>query len=372
MRPGPLPLAAAFFVALGLGCDRMRAAEPGNAAALAAPPVVEVETARVRRGSIVQPLSAPGSVVARRESRIGTEITGRIERVFVAEGDRVEAGDPLFQIEREPYEYALRQAQAGLDLARAERGRIEVDVARARTLHAKQVLSQQEVDRLATALSVARARERQAVEAVALARRNLEQTRVTAPYAGSVARRLEDEGTTALVQPQTIVIVLQETAELEARAAIPESQLALIHLGDPVRLHVEGLAEPIETQVSAVSDTIDRATRTYLVKMWVPNPDHTLKAGVFAHVEILPRTKADVLLVPRVSVRTEDGRTRVLVVRDGRAQALPVQIGLVSEEEAEVLQGVDEGDTVIVGEAARTIAPGMPVRVVQRTDSPAS
>jgi len=340
----------------------------GPASAARTEPVVDVATHRVQHGSILQRVSAPGSLIARRESRIGAELQGRILHVAVSEGDRVEAGALLFQIDPEPWEVALRQAEAGLDLAQAERRQLDADLARARALHRQDVLAEQEIDRLVTSLAVARARERQAKETVALAHHRLERTVVHAPYAGSIAERLADEGTTALVQPQTIVVVLQETAELEAQAAIPESQLALVQVGDRVLIHVESLPKPIRTRVFSVSDSIDPATRTYLVKMRVPNRDHRLKAGVFAHVEIVPRPKSGVILVPREAIRSEDGRTRVLVVRDGRAVAVPVELGIVSEEEAEVLRGVDVNDEVVVGEAARTIAPGMRVRVVQAAE----
>jgi membrane fusion protein (multidrug efflux system) len=348
---------------------------PGGALAAAsndAPAVVEVTTARVRRGAITQPLSAPGSLVARRESHIGTEVAGRIEHVFVAEGERVEAGAPLFQIDPASYEMAQRGAEAGLDLAVAQRGQLEAELARLRTLRGQNLVAQQDFDRLTTKLSVARAQERQAQEALALARHNLDRTTVRAPYAGSIAQRLADEGTTALAQPQTIVVVLQETGELEAHAAIPESQLALVQPGDHALLHVEGIAAPIETTVSAVNDSIDPATRTYLVKMRVPNPDRALKAGVFAHVEILPRPKTGALVLPSDAVRTEDGRARVLLVRDGTAVAVPVELGLTSEDAVEVLAGVGEGDEVVVGAAARAIAPGMRVRVTAAPEAPAA
>ena len=333
-------------------------------------PIVDVSVVRVGEGAITQRISAPGSLLARRESEIGTMVSGRIERVFVAEGDRVEAGAPLFQIDPEPHAAALRGAEAGLDLARAERRQIEADLARARELERERIVAPQQMDRLATSLAVARARERQAAEAVAIARQDLERTRVVAPYAGSVARRLADEGTTALVQPQTIVLVLQETAALEAKAAIPESQLQSIQPGDPTLLFVEGIADPIETAVAVVGDTIDPATRTYLVTMDVANADYRLKAGVFARVEIRPRARQSTALVPRAAVRTEEGRNRVLVVRDGRAQAVPVEVGVVSDELAEIVKGVEVGEPVIVGEAAGALAPGMRVRVVSEEPAP--
>jgi RND family efflux transporter MFP subunit len=331
-----------------------------------------VSTARVRRGSILERVSAPGSLRARRESRIGAEVSGRIQQVFVNDGDRVEAGAPLFQIDRGPYEMALRQASAVLDVARAERAQIEADLERGNALRRSDIVAAEQLERMRTQVAVAKAHERQASEGVALARHHLEQTLVRAPFGGSVAQRLVDEGTTALVQPQTIVVVLQETDVLEAEANIPESQLSVVRVGDDALVHVEGLPQPIQTEVSAVSDTIDPQARTYRVQMIVPNPEHALKAGIFARIDILPKAKRDALLVPRAAVRSEDGGTRVLIVRDGRAQAVPVQLGVVSENDAEVLAGLSADSDVIVGAAAREIAPGMAVRVVAAPASPAS
>ena len=182
-------------------------------------------TVRVRRGSIHERVSAPGSLHARRESRIGAEVSGRIQQVFVHDGDRVEAGDPLFQIDRGPYEMALRQALAVLDVAHAERVQIEADLARGSALRRSDIMAAEQLERMRTQVAVAKAHERQAAEGVALARHHLEQTLVVAPFSGSIARRLVDEGSTALVQPQTIVVVIQETDQLEAEAHMGAGKL---------------------------------------------------------------------------------------------------------------------------------------------------
>jgi RND family efflux transporter MFP subunit len=345
------------------------AARPDTSSAL---PVLPVTTAPVVRGSIAQHVSAPGSLMARRESRIGTEVRGRIRTIFVEDGDRVDAGEKLFQIDPAPYEVNLRQAEAGLDLARAERRQIEADLERLGQLHRREIVARDELAHGKTKVAVAKARERQALEGVAMARHNLEQTLVTAPYAGSIAARLVDEGTTALVQPQTTVVVLQETAWLEAEANIPESQLSVVRVGDPAKVYVQGLAQAIETTITAVGDTIDPSTRTYRVRMLIDNADHRLKAGIFARIEITPQAKTDVVLVPREAIRSEGGQTRVLVVREGRARPVRVELGLVDEFRAEVLSGLTVDNAVIVGEAAREIAPGMLVRVVPNRAEPAS
>jgi RND family efflux transporter MFP subunit len=320
----------------------------------------------VRRGPLEHVISAPATLEAARESRIGPEVQGTLRRVHVDEGDRVEAGALLFEIDPEPYRFALRQAEAGLDLASAQRGQVEADLVRARSLRERGIVSAHDIEKLETASAVARATERQAQEALALARHRLDQTQVRAPYAGSVAARLADEGTTALVQPQTIVVVLQESVTLEARAAIPESQLFLVRPGDRARIRVEGLAEPIETEVSAVGESVDPATRTYSVRMRVPNANGRLKAGVFASVDIAPRALRDVVLVPRDAIRSEDGASRVLTVQDGVVVAVPVTVGAISEREVELLAGPSPGTAVVVGGAATPLAPGMRVRTRAR------
>ena len=372
------PLVPVLLALPWLGCSPQgtpgRAASPAPQTASQARPVeavVDVTTARVRRGSILEHVSAPGSLRARRESRIGAEVSGRIQQVFVNDGDRVAVGASLFQIDRGPFQMALRQAEAVLDVARAERAQIEADLTRGNALRRSDIVAAEQLERIRTRVAVAKAHERQAAEGVALARHHLDQTLVRAPFGGSVAQRLVDEGTSALVQPQTIVIVLQETDVLEAEANIPESQLSVVQVGNAALIHVEGLPKPIHTEVSAVSDTIEPQTRTYRVQMIVPNPEHALKAGVFARIDLLPSAKRDVMLVPRAAVRTEEGVNRVMVVRDGRAEAVPIQLGVVSETEAELLSGLEADSELIVGAAAREIAPGMSVRVVAATESPA-
>jgi RND family efflux transporter MFP subunit len=363
----PLFGAAAALVGISLlGCPPARDGEPPPA--VGAEPEFEVQTALVRHGSIQASISAPATLEAQRESRIGPEVQGTLLRVFVDEGERVEAGAPLFEIDPSPYRYALRQAEAGLDLAKAQRRQLEADLGRARSLRERGIVAVQDIEKLETAVAVAVATERQAAEAVALGRHRLALTQVHAPYAASVAARLADEGTTALVQPQTVVLVLQESAMLDARAAIPESQMLRVRVGDAARVRIEGLAAPIESTVSSVGEAIDPATRTYSVRIRVPNPEYAIKPGLFAHVEILPQARVDALLVPRDAVRSEDGRARVYTIRDGVATPLAVTVGAFSEQEAELLEGPAADTPVIVGEGAERVAPGMRVRAALRAE----
>jgi hypothetical protein len=100
--------------------------------------------------------------------------------------------------------------------------------------------------------------------------------------------------------------------------------------------------------------------------MRVANEDHALKAGVFALIEILPQSKRDVLMIPRSAIRSEDGRSRVFIVRDGVATPVGVTLGVITEDQVEILDGLRVDTPVIVDGATGQLAPGMRVRVAAR------
>lgn len=326
-----------------------------------------VETARVQRGPIVSRVVVSGSLMARRTSQIGARLPGRIARLHVHVGDRVAEGDVLFEIESGSHAAVLSQARAGLDVALAERHQMAEDLAAQEKLLEDELVAEQRVAHLRTKLEVARARARQAAQTVEIAQRDLADATVRAPYAGSISRRLADEGTS--VTPQTTVVELQETAWLEARAAVAEARLGLVHVGDRVRIFVQGRQQPIESEVSAVSDTIDLATRTYLVRVAIPNRQRELKAGVFAKIEITSEALSDVLMIPRSAINLVDGRPLVFRVRDGRVESVAVETGIVTEKAAVILDGLVPGELVVVGDAVRLLVPGMKVESAEAADT---
>lgn len=359
--PGLLPAACLLALAAGPGCKPAEpvAAAPVREAPATPPKRVEIATVEEAPPDRTQPFTTHGSLLPRRASPIAAEVAGRVTAVHVELGDRLEAGAPLFRIDPRPYELALAEAQAGLELARAEARQLAAEQRRAESLRVRHVTSDQAVERLATSLAVARARERQAEIRRDLAARNLALTEVRAPFPSSVAERRVDEGT--LVSPQTVVVVLHESAELEARVAIPEPLLGRVRPGDRAELFLEGSAGPLEARVRVVSDAIDPDTRTFLVRIPVRNSAHVLKAGAFLRAVIHAGAPSGALLVPRSAVRSADGESSVLVVRNGFAEAVEVSLGLVAQDTVEVLRGLEPGARVVVGADAARLVPGTPV-----------
>ena len=359
-------LLAPCIAALLLACTRDDAApldvsaSAGEALASEAPTTERIEIARVVPRALRAVVAASGAVEARRITEISAEVPGRLEAVFVQVGDEVEAGAPLFRVDPGPYEMALAEARAGLALARAESANAAAEAERLRLLLEQKAASQQRYEQLRTQSRVAEARVEQMEARAARAKRDVERTEVRAPYAGSVVERRAHEGALADAGP---VVVLQESGALEAILNVPEATPVPVRVGDPVRLFVEGRAEPIETVVARVSERVDPDTRTYEVRCAVEDPTRAVKAGSYARAELEATRDAPQPVVARSSVVTRDGRSFVIRVEAGVAREVPVRVGILDGDWAEILSGLAAGDVVVQGEAAQRIPDGTPLRV---------
>ncbi len=336
------------------------AARTPGAPAGETPRAERIEIAPVESRALRAVVAASGALEARRITEIAAEVPGRLESVFVRVGDAVEVGAPLFRVDPGPYEMALAEARAGLALARAESANAAAESERLRVLLQQRAASEQRYEQLRTQARVARARVEQMEARVARAERDLERTEVRAPYAGSVVERRAHEGALADAGP---VVVLQESGALEAILNVPEATPVPVREGDPVRLFVEGRAEPIETRVARVSDRVDPATRTYEVRCAVEDPSRAVKAGSYARAEIEATRDAPRPAVARSSIVTRDGRTFAMRVEDGVASQVPVRVGIQDGDWAEILSGLAAGDVVVRGEAAQRIPDGTRLRV---------
>lgn len=304
---------------------------------------------------------ATGSIIARRETPIGPAVSGRLLHVFVDIGDEVVFGAPLFQIDPEPYAIQIQEAEAGLALANAQAAEARSEARRTRKLASQNMVSGQQQTHAKTRASVADARVKQAEARVRAVTLDMKRTLVLAPYAGSIVERGAHEGTMATVRPNTWVVVIQESGALEAALDVPEASPVVVRPGDRVRLHLEGVPEPIESRIRAVNDRIDWKSRTYQIRVPVADAEERIKAGAFARAEIEPDPREGALLVERSAVSRRDGRTYLLRVSGGTAERVPVRVGIVGREDVEILSGVAAGDEIVVGQAVSRVADGTPV-----------
>jgi len=370
LQPGRIQRTATILLAalvLTTGCGGAEQSTPDVSAAPealeeSAPEATRVQVERVRSTRLTALVAASGTIEARRLTEVAGEVPGRIIEVMVAVGDEVAAGAPLFRIDPQPYRTALAEAQAGLALARAESANASQEAHRMELLVKQKVASQQRYDQLRTQAEVSEARVAQVRAQVTRAQRDLDRTQARAPYAGSVVERRSHEG--AMASVGTPVVVLQESGALEAILDVPEATPIPIRSGDPVTLFIEGLPDALETRVSRVSHRVDPQTRTYEVRAELSDPGDDLKAGSYARAEISPTRATARPVVDRSALLTRDGRTYALRVEDGVVRRVQVRRGIAQGDRVEVLQGLEDGDLAVRGEAVTRLADGARLRIV--------
>jgi RND family efflux transporter MFP subunit len=329
------------------------------------PAVEGVHIALVRRGQVTRTITTSGSIAARRSTTLGPSVPGRIIHIFVQVGDEVPFGAPIAQIDPGPYASIHAEADAGLAVARADLEDAKENEARIAMLAAKEMISSEDHRRARTAVKLAISRLEAAEARASRARDDLNRTLLLAPYAGSIIDRSTHEGTMATVTPNTAIVVLQESGELEAIVDVPEASRIAVQPGDRVRIWTEELPAPLESEVRAVSRAIDPRTRTYRVRASVRDPSSTLKSGAFVRAEISPGPRPEALLVERSAVAQRDGSSYVFRVVDGRAERISVRLGVLGLQDAEVLDGLADGDRVVLGDVVGRLADGARVRPIE-------
>lgn len=345
----PRPLAL-----VGLEPASPQGAAPG--APRGAPPAVGVVAAPVRTGLVEDRAQAIGTVRARDAVTVTGKVAGIVTAIRFTEGERVAAGQVLVELDDAALRAELDQARAQLDDARSQ-------LERARRLQPGQTIAEQRITTLETQSRQAEGRVRQ-VEA------RIEELRITAPFAGRVGLRQVSPG--ALIQPGTAVTTLDDTARVRVEFSIPEVFLARVAQGARVSARSGAFGDRVFQGVVAVVDTrVDTATRTIRVVSEFDNADDALRPGLFMTVELLLDRRPNALMVPEEALDPVGDRVYLYVVRDGRARRQQVRLGQRLVGEVEVLDGVRDGELVVVRGVQR-LRDNLPVRVTETMTRPTS
>jgi RND family efflux transporter MFP subunit len=286
------------------------------AASLAAPPgratdPLRAATPTEHSGERRVVIAGTGTVVAHKTSNLGPLVEGRIEKIHVNVGDRVEVDAPLFETRGETFKLKVDEAKAAAAVAEARLTQAELAWARIEPLSDRGVTSKANRDVALSAAQVARAEIEAARARLRQAEQDLADTVVRAPFRAAVTARYVDEGVflTNRVPGGTgsSVIQLQKIDVLVAIVRVPSRDLPLLSVGAPATLKVDGYDQPIEAKVSVINDMVDPATRTVEIRIAFENLNYAIKAGVFVQAEIRPSRKS-ALPPSKVPVITSDGR----------------------------------------------------------------
>ena len=311
----------------------------------AGPLVAEVYV--VKSVPFAQTLSTVGTLRANESVTLVSELSRRLVKIHVQEGSEVAAGDLLFKLDDSDLVAELGEIEARLKLAETNKRRVE-------NLLPSKAISLQELDNSQAALNILQAqRNTQTVQ--------ISKTEIRAPFAGRVGVRQVSEG--AFVSPTTPLVTLQDVSRIKVDFPLPERYSSEVRSGQKFTFTVAGNGQVFEGVVTVLEPAIDVATRSLLVRGLCSAPKGLLPGG-FAEVTLTLDGLANGFMVPSQAIVPSPRGQGIYLIEDGKAKLQPVEIGIRTDEQVQVLRGLNEGDVVATTNLLR-IRPGLEVNAAK-------
>jgi HlyD family secretion protein len=361
---------------------------------------VSVKTAKVTMQKIVETVTATGEIQPETQVKISADVAAKITRLDVKEGDWVEEGQFLVQLDREKFVAAAERAEASLRAAEADANLVkqnvikaEKDYNRTKELFERKLESQAVMDQTYAAFQVEKARYQSYLEQVDQTKATLKQakddlskTTIHAPMAGTISQLNKEVGEIALGSQfqEDVIMVISNLAGMEALVDVDENDIVSLQLGDSAKIEIDALpGQVFEGIVSEIansakinaSGSADQKTE-FEVKIRLDKPSEKLRPGMTASADIVTEVREKALVVPIQSVafrsldqlgaieapvETDSAKTSaytpdkdgfvqvVFVVNEDKVKAVQVTTGIQSETHIEIITGINEADEIVTG-----------------------
>lgn len=357
----PALLSAPFLL---FGCS----SDSGTAAAQASSNVVPVTAVEATLASVPLEIIAIGQTQGMREIEVRARVGGILERRLYSEGEPVQAGEPLFQIDKVPYEIALAQAQAELAQQQARLQQAQREAKRLQALLAQQAISQREYDDAVSTEALSQANLKSAQAKVRDAELKLSYTTVKAPVAGITDRALLSEGAlistsdgllTHIYQADPMRVSFSLTTSEAAQA--PGGQLTPETVQEVELIRADGSIYPHRGRLDFTARQIDPRLGTLQLRAEFPNENAQLLPGEFVRVRLRVGTRDNVFLIPQTAVlQSQQGLYVYVVGADDKAQMRNVRAGVWHGQDWIIFSGLEAGEQVILDNHLK-IRPGTQV-----------
>ena len=383
---------------------------------------VEVRTETIAKRDLVSVVTASGVIQPKRKVDISADISGRVIQVGVVEGQMVKVGDLLIRIDPTQFEALVRRSEAAVAQARAQAAQARANLVQAESAARRaeqlsagdRLISNQELEQARTQLRVMQAQEEaarfgvsQAEASLSEARETLRKTTIVSPMAGRVTRLNIDEGETAVVgtmnNPGSLLLTVADLSVMEASVKVDETDVPRITFGDSASLKIDAFPDQVFTgRVTRISNSAIQAAATggqtqqavdFEVIITLDAPPAELRPDLSATADIVTDARRGVPAVPIIAVTVRDPEGKkilggevdedapagqqeedpetaavetegVFVARAGKAEFLPVTVGIAGDRYFEVIKGLQVGDTVVAGPygAVRDLEDGATIR----------
>lgn len=383
---------------------------------------VEVRTEAVEARDLVASVTASGQIQPRTKVDVSADVTGKIVRLSVKEGDIVKKGQFLLQIDPEQVTAALQRAEAGLASSRAQMAQAKANLLQAdrnyeRSMAVRKtaaaLISDDQLDQLKTQAEVSKAlfeaatfSVEQAQASVRDAKQALNRTTITAPMSGKVTRLNVEEGETAIMgtlnRADATLLTISDMSVLETKVKVDETDVARIGVGDSALIQIDAFPDTtfvgrvVEISNSSVTKTAsatgDQAI-DYEVVVQLSNPPADTRPDFSATAKIVTASRTKVLSIPIIALTVRENEnlpnadTAVTVGRsqpskevgkrdvegvfvvgaDNKVSFRTVKVGIAGERHFEVLEGLKAGETIVAGtyQAIRELKDGALIRTAK-------
>ncbi len=356
--------ATSACTASGTASSATRGANGGGNAA------VPVTTAPVVRKAMPIEIQVIGSAEPYATVAIRSQTTGQLLKVNCRDGDIVQQGQVLFELDRRPLEAALEQAEANLARDMAQAANAEVQSTRFQQLAERGIAPREQVDTAKTSVAALNATVEADRAAVANAKIQLQYATITAPITGRTGALQVHQGNLVRANDQTPLVIINQVAPISVAFAIPEARLAELRRYMTQRM-LTVRATPQNSDISStgqitfIDNAVDQNTGTIRIKGTFPNTDGRLWPGQFVNVVVTLTTDPTAVVVPSVAVQAGQQGTYVFAVKpDETVEMRPVTIARVRGAESVVASGISPGDTVVTDGHLRLV-PGARISVKQ-------
>ncbi|EAI4440519.1 efflux RND transporter periplasmic adaptor subunit [Campylobacter lari] len=341
-------------------------------------------TYEVKKQDITQSIEAIGEVYAKTQVDVGAQVSGQITKLYVKLGDRINEGDLIAQIDKDKQQNDLDITKARLESTKAnlESKKIALDIAtkqyqREQKLYAKKATSLENLENLKNTFYALRAnvadlkaQTTQLEISLKNAQKDLAYTTITAPSKGEIINVAVEEGQTVNANQNTPSIVrLADLSEMEIRMQIAEADINKISVGKKVKFSI--LNEPdkkYEATISSIdpaNTTISDATSNtnlnsnsststsavyYYARVFVKNDNNFLRIGMSTENEIAIKTENNTLVIPTLAIKSDTSGYYVEILKANNISVkTPVKLGIKDSLNTQILDGINEGDLVIIG-----------------------
>jgi RND family efflux transporter MFP subunit len=382
------------------------------------PTVEVVQPVRQDLDSLYQ---ATGALEALQTVELSSEVTGKIKKLYVDEGSRVHKGMVVAEIDDSVQKTQLAQAEANLMKAKAEWEKTKIgarpqelstaeqtlfeaqsnydlaqlDYTRVKNMFTQGVASRQELDSSETSLKVkkaaleraqqnmslvkegARKEDRASVQAayeemkavVDYYRVQLSKCRIVSPIDGVVTARYKQAGNMVSGQQIAPIIKIENINPIKSVVKVPQEDQFKFKKGMKVSMVLDNGAK-VDGTISLISPAVDESSRAVKIEAMVANKDSVLRPGLFVESNILLETRKNTLTIPQDAVLRQSGDStqHIFVVSNGVAKKVPVTLGVLNAHTVEVLNGVNDGDSVVIS-GIEKISDGDKVQISQRKET---